>query len=102
MNASSLKSKSQTTSVRALVEEIEARIKALPELKTQNVRNVRREWPKKSLGVATDLAFNKVQTLGLSAGLVDTKICAVDEVWSGLRFVFRLKDRSRLMQRSKD
>ena len=102
MNASSLKSKSQTASVGALVEEIEARIKALPELKTQNVRNVRREWPKKSLGVATDLAFNKVQTLGLSAGLVDTKICAVDEVWSGLRFVFRLKDRSRLMQRSKD
>ncbi|MEP6911316.1 MAG: DUF3052 domain-containing protein [bacterium] len=58
-------------------------------------------WPKKSSGVATDLAFNNVQTLGLSAGLVDTKICAVDEVWSGLKFVFRLKDRARLMQRSK-
>jgi hypothetical protein len=59
-------------------------------------------WPKKSSGVATDLAFNNVQTLGLSAGLVDTKICAVDEVWSGLKFVFRLKDRSPLMQRSKN
>ena len=58
-------------------------------------------WPKKSSGVATDLAFNNVQAVGLSAGLVDTKICAVDEVWSGLKFVFRLKDRSRLMQRSK-
>ena len=57
-------------------------------------------WPKKSSGVATDLAFNNVQTIGLSAGLVDTKICAVDELWSGLKFVFRLKDRSRL-QRSK-
>lgn len=58
-------------------------------------------WPKKSSGVATDLVFNNVQAVGLSAGLVDTKICAVDEVWSGLKFVFRLKDRSRLMQRSK-
>jgi hypothetical protein len=58
-------------------------------------------WPKKSSAVATDLAFNNVQAIGLSAGLVDTKICAVDEVWSGLKFVFRLKDRSRLMQRSK-
>ena len=58
-------------------------------------------WPKKSSGVATDLAFNNVQALGLSAGLVDTKICAVDEVWSGLKFVFRLRDRTRLMQRSK-
>ncbi|MDX6611823.1 MAG: hypothetical protein QOD75_1009 [Blastocatellia bacterium] len=50
-------------------------------------------WPKKSSGVATDLAFNNVQALGLAAGLVDVKICAVDEVWSGLKFVFRLKDR---------
>jgi len=50
-------------------------------------------WPKKSSGVATDLSFNKVQAIGLAAGLVDTKICAVDEVWSGLKFVFRLKYR---------
>ena len=52
-------------------------------------------WPKKSSGIATDLAFNNVQAIGLASGLVDTKICAVDEVWSGLRFVFRLKDRSK-------
>lgn len=50
-------------------------------------------WPKKSSGVATDLTFTNVQATGLEAGLVDTKICAVDEVWSGLKFVFRLKDR---------
>jgi hypothetical protein len=50
-------------------------------------------WPKKSSGVATDLTFTRVQALGLAAGLVDVKICAVDEVWSGLKFVFRLKDR---------
>jgi hypothetical protein len=50
-------------------------------------------WPKKSSGVATDLSFERVQRVGLDAGLVDVKICAIDEVWSGLKFVFRLKDR---------
>jgi hypothetical protein len=51
-------------------------------------------WPKKSSGVATDLSFDCVQRIGLDAGLVDVKICAVDETWSGLKFVYRLKDRS--------
>lgn len=50
-------------------------------------------WPKKSSGLATDLSFDVVQKVGLAAGLVDTKICAVNETWSGLRFVIRLKDR---------
>jgi hypothetical protein len=50
-------------------------------------------WPKKSSGVATDLSFDRVQRIGLDLGLVDVKICAVDETWSGLKFVFRLKDR---------
>ena len=50
-------------------------------------------WPKKASGVATDLNFNIVQKHGLDEGLVDTKICAVNEVWSGLKFVIRLKDR---------
>jgi hypothetical protein len=50
-------------------------------------------WPKKSSGLATDLSFERVQRIGLDAGLVDVKICAIDEVWSGLKFVFRLKDR---------
>jgi hypothetical protein len=50
-------------------------------------------WPKKSSGVATDLSFEGVQRFGLESGLVDTKVCAIDEVWSGLRFVIRLKDR---------
>lgn len=52
-------------------------------------------WPKKSSGVATDLSFDCVQRIGLDAGLVDVKICAVDETWSGLKFVYRLKDRSK-------
>jgi hypothetical protein len=50
-------------------------------------------WPKKSSGIATDLSFDRVQRIGLDSGLVDVKICAVDETWSGLKFVFRLKDR---------
>jgi hypothetical protein len=50
-------------------------------------------WPKKSSGVATDLSFERVQRIGLDAGLVDVKICAIDETWSGLKFVFRLQDR---------
>jgi hypothetical protein len=51
-------------------------------------------WPKKSSGVATDLSFDRVQRIGLDSGLVDVKICAIDEVWSGLKFVIRLKDRA--------
>ena len=52
-------------------------------------------WPKKSSGVATDLSFENVQRIGLDAGLVDVKICAIDDTWSGLKFVYRLKDRPR-------
>lgn len=50
-------------------------------------------WPKKASGVATDLDFDAVQSAGLALGLVDNKICAVDETWSGLRFVVRRADR---------
>jgi len=50
-------------------------------------------WPKKASGVATDLAENEVRRIGLEAGLVDVKVCAVNDVWSGLKFVIRLKDR---------
>jgi hypothetical protein len=50
-------------------------------------------WPKGSSGVPTDLTENVVREIGLKNGLVDVKVCAVDETWSGLKFVFRLKDR---------
>ena len=53
-------------------------------------------WPKKSSGVSTDLSESVVRDIGLAAGLVDVKICAVDEVWSGLKFVFRVKDRAKV------
>ncbi|MGA6980955.1 MAG: DUF3052 domain-containing protein [Candidatus Sulfotelmatobacter sp.] len=51
-------------------------------------------WPKKRSGVATDLDDNVVREIGLNAGLVDVKVCAVTEVWSGLKFVIRVKDRA--------
>lgn len=50
-------------------------------------------WPKKAAKVATDLDGNVVRDIGLQNGLVDVKVCAVDEIWSGLKFVYRLKDR---------
>ena len=50
-------------------------------------------WPKKTSGVKTDLDENVVREIGLAAGLVDVKVCAVTDVWSGLKFVRRVKDR---------
>jgi hypothetical protein len=50
-------------------------------------------WPKKSSGVVSDLGENEVRNIGLDDGLVDVKVCAVNDVWSGLKFVIRLKDR---------
>jgi len=50
-------------------------------------------WPKGSSGVPTDLTENVVREIGLKNGLVDVKVCAVDETWSGLKFVYRIKDR---------
>jgi hypothetical protein len=51
-------------------------------------------WPKKASKVPTDLTENVVRELALGGGLVDTKVCAVDETWSGLKLVIPLKDRS--------
>ena len=50
-------------------------------------------WPKRASGVDTDLDENIVREIGLGERLVDNKVCAIDEVWSGLRFVVRVKDR---------
>ncbi len=50
-------------------------------------------WPKKASGVPTDLTENTIREIGLKAGLVDVKVCAVTDVWSGLKFVIRVKDR---------
>ena len=50
-------------------------------------------WPKKSSGVLSDMDENIVRNFALNNGLVDIKVCAVDEVWSGLKLVIPLKDR---------
>jgi hypothetical protein len=50
-------------------------------------------WPKRASGVPTDLSEGIVRDYGLGAGLVDVKVCAIDDTWSGLKFVRRLKDR---------
>ena len=52
-------------------------------------------WPKKSAGIEGDLDFETVQRIGLDAGLVDNKSCAIDGEWQAVRFVWRREDRGR-------
>lgn len=52
-------------------------------------------WPKKASGVATDVTEALVREIALANGLVDVKICAVNEVWSGLKLVIPVKDRAK-------
>jgi hypothetical protein len=51
-------------------------------------------WPKRAAKVPTDLTEDRVRAIGLAAGLVDVKVCAITEVWAGLRFVRRVRDRT--------
>jgi len=66
-----------------------------PQLKTALAKNglLWISWPKKVAKVPTDLDGNIVREIGLANGLVDVKVAAVDDVWSGLKFVYRLEDR---------
>ena len=50
-------------------------------------------WPKKAAAVKTEIDENLVRDIGLGAGLVDIKVCAIDATWSGLKFVRRVRDR---------
>ena len=52
-------------------------------------------WPKKASGIETDLVESKIRGFGLSIGLVDIKVCAINETWSGLKFVIPVKDREK-------
>src|SRR5436190_14678593 len=79
--------KSQTALTRAFAQ-------CANKLKTNGMLWV--SWPKQTSGVPSDLKESVVRDIGLAAGLVDVKVCAVDEIWSGLKFVYRLKDRSKL------
>ena len=51
-------------------------------------------WPKKSSGVTTDITEDTIRQIALPMGLVDVKVCAVDDTWSGLRFVVRKENRA--------
>ncbi len=51
-------------------------------------------WPKKAAKLDTDVTFDVVQGIGLAAGLVDNKSASIDQVFQGLQFVYRLKDRA--------
>jgi hypothetical protein len=50
-------------------------------------------WPKKASDLSTEVAEADIRSAGLAAGLVDVKICAIDDDWSGLKFVYRKEDR---------
>ena len=56
-------------------------------------------WPKKSSGVPTDITEDTIRALALPMGLVDIKVCAVDEVWSGLKLVVRRENRTTARRR---
>jgi hypothetical protein len=58
-------------------------------------------WPKKASGVDTDVTEDVIRAVALAAGLVDIKVCAVDDVWSGLKLVRRVRDRVRPMADSR-
>ena len=56
-------------------------------------------WPKGSSGMPTDLTEDVVRDVGVAAGMVDNKVCAIDEIWSGLRLVYRREDRPAIRAR---
>jgi hypothetical protein len=57
-------------------------------------------WPKKASGRRTDITEDVVRRIGLAGGLVDNKVCAIDDVWSGLRLVVRVEDRAAVAYRA--
>jgi len=52
-------------------------------------------WPKKASKITTDITEDVIRNLALSNGLVDIKVCAIDEIWSGLKLVIPVKDRAK-------
>jgi hypothetical protein len=67
----------------------------LPQIKTQIVQNgsIWVSWPKKASKVPTDITEDIIRNYALETGLVDVKVCAVDEIWSGLKLMIRVVDR---------
>jgi hypothetical protein len=70
-------------------------IRTLPILKEQLKPNgmIWASWPKKPSKIVTDITENKIRDYAIEIGLVDIKVCAVDEIWSGLKLVIPVKDR---------
>jgi hypothetical protein len=75
-------------------QQVDRRLKDVARLVTDGV-GLWMAWPKQSSGVATDLREDAVRNAGLAHGLVDYKVCAIDETWSGLKFARRKSDRSK-------
>lgn len=77
--------------------DIKALKSALPMLKRELAQDgmVWISWPKKSSGVATSVGGGDVREGAIKIGLVDIKVCAVDEIWSGLKLVIPVKDRKK-------
>lgn len=71
---------------------LDARLRALREMIVPNGM-IWVSWPKKASGVVTDVSEDVIRTTALSVGLVDVKVCAVDETWSGLKLVIPKADR---------
>jgi len=55
-------------------------------------------WPKRSSGAPTDMTEDVVREVGVAHGMIDNKVCAIDETWSGLRLVYRREDRAALRE----
>ena len=73
-------------------------LSVLPDLRRQIKPNgiIWVSWPKKASKVVTDITEDLIRTYAIQTGLVDIKVCAVDEIWSGLKLVIPVKDRSKL------
>jgi len=78
-------------------------VKDIYNLKEQIVQNgmIWVSWPKKSSKVETNITEDVVRNIALKNGLVDVKVCAVDEVWSGLKLVIPIKKRSNIKEEIK-
>lgn len=87
--------KSKVDFIHYFVKEEKQLLKDISKLKNQIEQNgmIWISWPKKSSKVETDITENAIRNIALKNGLVDIKVCAVDEIWSGLKMVIPVKDR---------
>lgn len=87
--------KSKVDFIHYFVKEERQLLKDISKLKNQIEQNgmIWISWPKKSSKVETDITENAIRNIALKNGLVDIKVCAVDEIWSGLKMVIPVKDR---------